>query len=274
MSKTRKNSSRLLAVFLAFTLLLAACGGSGGSEPAGEGDGGSGGEGSAATATPAVPMGAGLCANPYFPAITGAQWTYLATGGPSGDFSYTNSISAADADSFTLSTQFDDLTVTQEWACTAEGLAALQFAPGPEASLSGAGISATYETTAASGVTVPASLAPGSTWTQSFDVAVQMMMPEGMNASGGGTITQNYTAVGTETVSTAAGSFEAMKVDSTLHFDLTVDVLGVSVPVVLDSTGSTWWAPGVGLVKSDTSATINSGEAIVSNADLQSYAIP
>jgi hypothetical protein len=265
MSTTRKNSFTFLALVLSFALLLAACGGSAdsGSPAAGED-----------VSTPSLPIGTGLCANAYFPIINGAEWAYVATGGPSGDFNYTNSISAADADGFTLSTKFDDLTVTQEWACTPEGLAALQYAPGAEASLSGSGISATYETTGASGVTLPATVTPGSTWTQSFDVAVEMMMPEGMAASGSGTITQNYTAIGTETVTTTAGTFEAMKIDMTLHFDLTVDMMGMTLPLVLDSTASTWWVMGVGLVKADSSATIDGGSAIVSNSDLQSYVIP
>jgi hypothetical protein len=270
MSTTRKKSFGLLAALLIFALLLAACGGS---EPD-PGSGDSGGSADSSAGLPALPIGTGLCANAYFPIINGAQWSFLATGGPSGDFSYTNSISGADADGFTLSTKFDDLTVTQEWACTAEGLAALQYAPGAEASLSGAGISATYETTGASGVTLPATVTPGSTWTQTFDVHVEMLMPEGMSASGDGTITQNYTAVGTETVTTSAGTFEAMKIDISLHFDLTVDMMGMSLPIVLDSTGSTWWVMGVGLVKADTSATIDGGSAIVSNSDLQSYVIP
>jgi hypothetical protein len=46
------------------------------------------------------------------------------------------------------------------------------------------------------------------------------------------------------------------------------------LPLVLDSTASTWWVMGVGLVKADSSATIDGGSAIVSNSDLQSYVIP
>src|ERR671918_2739863 len=71
--------------------------------------------------------GEGLCANAYYPVREGSTWSYASTGGPAGEYSFTDTITSVREDGFTLSTQFDDLTRTQEWACEEEGLVALQL---------------------------------------------------------------------------------------------------------------------------------------------------
>src|SRR5262245_18320786 len=70
---------------------------------------------------------AGLCANAYYPVREGSTWSYKSMGGPTGEYSFTDTITAVRADGFTLSSQFGSLTRTQEWACKPEGLVALQL---------------------------------------------------------------------------------------------------------------------------------------------------
>src|SRR5215217_227494 len=71
--------------------------------------------------------GAGQCANAYYPVREGATWTYSSTGGPTGGYGFTDTITSVRDDGFTLTTKFDELTRTQEWGCQPEGLVALQL---------------------------------------------------------------------------------------------------------------------------------------------------
>jgi hypothetical protein len=250
-------TKKRFTLLFVFAFVLAACGGGG-----------------TPTEEPAA-TGAGLCANDYMPVIEGASWSYLSTG-PTGDYAYTNALSAVADDGFTLTTSFDDFTLDQQWACSADGLAQLEFSPGPEANLVGSGLSASYETTSMSGVTLPPTISAGDTWSQTFEVTVQMTMGEGaMSATGNGSIQQTFTAIGVESISTAAGTFDAMKVNSVLHVDMTINMdNGTTVPVVLDTQADMFWVEGVGLVHSNSTSTISGGEPIEVNADLQSYVIP
>src|SRR5262245_38742161 len=54
--------------------------------------------------------GGGLCANTYYPVREGTTWNYKSTGGPLGEYSFTDTITSFRDDGFTLSTQFGDLT--------------------------------------------------------------------------------------------------------------------------------------------------------------------
>src|SRR5688500_702287 len=55
--------------------------------------------------------GEGLCANAYYPVREGATWSYKSTSGPTGDFSFTDTITSVREDGFTLTTQFDDVKI-------------------------------------------------------------------------------------------------------------------------------------------------------------------
>src|SRR5215207_6587465 len=76
--------------------------------------------------------GEGLCANAYYPVRQGATWSYKSIGSPVGDYSFTDTITSVREDGFTLTSQFEDVTRIQEWACKPEGLVALQLG-GPSA---------------------------------------------------------------------------------------------------------------------------------------------
>ena len=216
--------------------------------------------------------GEGMCANAYYPVRQGATWTYKSTGGPAGEYSFTDTITAVGQDSFTLSTQIGSLTTLQDWNCTAEGLIAHQLGGAPAAMLNSQGIQMSLNATNASGVLFPGQINPGDSWLHTLDVAgsVSVANEEGEAA---GTVTMNFNAVGTESVTVPAGTFEAMKldVDTTLNVDVSYE--GITLPVAFSARHTYWFAPGVGWVKA-----IGTGNVLATSfsetTELQSYSIP
>jgi hypothetical protein len=124
------------------------------------------------------------------------------------------------------------------WQCTSEGL--VEFGGGVLASLSAAS-KVKIDILKNTGVSLPRSLSPGDTWSQTTDLH---MTSESLNGTGHWSGT--FKAVGMEPVSVPAGSFNALRIDGTLKSE--------SDPypdLNLNVTESGWYAPGVGLVKSD-----------------------
>ena len=252
------SHSGLAGLFI-LAFLLAACGGTPTPAP-GE-----------PTVAPTA-ASSGLCANDFFPVVDGATWTY-ASSGSAADVSWTSTITDVSDSNFTMTNQFDTLTATQQWSCTADGLAALQYGSGPEATLLATGVTGSFETTGTSGVTFPTHLSAGDTWSQSFNIHGDMNIAEGQTATADGMVTQNYTAVGSEDVSVPAGDFSAMKVETSINFDMQITVNGLTVPFNIKSTETNWWAPGTGWVKSVSTYSIE-GSSSSSTTELQSFSIP
>lgn len=215
----------------------------------------------------------GLCANPFFPVVNGATWTYSATGGIE-DFGFTNTITNAGADGFTLETAYTlegNLHTSQGWACQADGLVALEYNGGPSAALSAEGLSVDYVTTANSGITIPANLAVGSSWSQTMQLEGDMTLAEGMTGTATGGVTYTANAVGTESVSTPAGTFDAIKVEMQQDFNVTASLSGVTVPLSFTGVTTVWYVSGVGMVKTVQTEDLMGTTTTV---ELQSYAIP
>jgi len=78
----------------------------------------------------------GLCSNPLYPVKVGTTWTYQSTGSVEGDYGFTDTITDVREDGFTLTSQFSELTRTQEWACNPEGLTSLTVGGGAAAGIS------------------------------------------------------------------------------------------------------------------------------------------
>ncbi|HJR80839.1 MAG TPA: hypothetical protein VJ821_12250 [Anaerolineales bacterium] len=216
--------------------------------------------------------GEGLCANAYYPVREGSTWTYASTGGPLGDYSFTDTISSVREDGFTLSTQFDDLTLTQEWACRPEGLVALQLGGAPAALINSQGMQLNLQVLNASGVTFPSIINPGDAWQHNLDFEGNIAMA-GQEGSATGTAATSFTAIGNESVTVPAGTFEALniQVDSTLNFD--VSYQGLSIPVTFSARYNYWFAQGVGWVKASGTGSI-AGQSFSETLELQSYSIP
>jgi hypothetical protein len=227
------------------------------------------------TATPeAQASQAGACANPLYPVKQGATWTYETSGGPTGPSSYTDTISDVRADGFTLSSKFgDSLNRTQEWACNPDGLLALQLG-GQAAMLSTNNLQAQITTSNPKGVTFPANpISTGDEWTYSMDFEGQVKVEGGVENTVNGTVTFQFKALGPESVTVPAGSFDAMKIQVDTTFDMKASVQGLQVPLTVNDTSITWMAPDVGMVKSSDTvdSSLYSGTFDI---QLQSYNIP
>jgi hypothetical protein len=111
----------------------------------------------------------GQCSNPLYPVKQGASWTYRSTGSLSGDFSFTDTITAVREDGFTLSSQVDETTLTQEWACKPEGLASLTFGSGAAGGISTSGVKMDLTSSNVQGVILPKTVNAGDQWPYSLD---------------------------------------------------------------------------------------------------------
>jgi hypothetical protein len=225
-----------------------------------------------ATEPPTAAAAEGLCTNAFYPVRDGATWTYKSTGSPAGDYSFTDTITSARQDGFTLSTQIAGLTVAQEWTCSPEGLVALQLGGAPAAMLTAQNIRLSLETKNLNGVTFPSQVKAGDQWQQTADVDGNVSMGnEGGKATG--TAQLNFNALGNESVTVPAGTFDAMKVkvDTTLDVKVTYGVL--SIPIKFTVRYTYWFVPDVGWVKATGNGSLM-GTSFSETTELQSYNVP
>ena len=64
-----------------------------------------------------------------------------------------------------------------------------------------------------------------------------------------------------------------MKIGTILTLDLTAAVSGLSVPLKLTLKGTSWYAPGIGMVKTVTAGDL-ANQTFNDTLELQSYNIP
>lgn len=250
--------------------------GSGGqATPAGGEQGHSGGGSPAATpggGPQTADAGSGVCVNAYLPVIAGATWTFRWS---TAAFTETlaDSITAVQRDGFTLTSQFPGLTRTRNWVCRSEGLVMLEYIGGAAGGTATGQSNGQYETTGVRGVTLPSALTPGDQWSQAFDIRGVRTLSDGQTSTTEGTVTYAFQAIGTESVTVPAGTFEAMRIQVDTTMDLTVSSATTSTPATFTLGGSDWYAPGVGWVMSASSGTMF-GQPYSQTIELTSYSIP
>ena len=216
--------------------------------------------------------GEGLCANAYYPVREGATWSYKSIGSPVGDYSFTDTITSVREDGFTLTSQFEDVTRTQEWACKPEGLVALQLGGPSAATLNTQEVQLNLTVNNVSGVTFPGEITTGNEWQHMLEFDGELDIA-GTPAEAIGGAESNFSALGSESVAVPAGTFDAMKVqvDSTITINATFQ--GISMPVAFSGTYIFWFAQGIGWVKaSGTGEAV--GTSFTETIELQSYNIP
>ncbi len=221
----------------------------------------------------AAPTASEMCNNTLYPTMQGATWIYASTGGPNGSFNYTNSITESHADGFTLATQLADQIRTQEWVCQPDGLKALQLGGGSAEGISIQGMTAELKTLEVSGINIPQTLTSGMQWQYSLNLQGTIVMPGDPQAPANGVYSVIMQEVGRETVTVPAGTFEAVKIQSNSTVDITSSFAGTEVPIKFNGTTITWYAPGVGYVKSVENGDFG-GQAFSATTELQSYSIP
>lgn len=215
----------------------------------------------------------GSCENPLFPVKQGAIWSYASTGGPSGSFTYSDTITAVRADGFTLTSTFGETTRNQEWFCQTDGLKALQIGGGSAAGISTQGITAAFITSDVTGISLPREIPAGLKWDYSLKMQGTMAMPGDTQAPSSGAYSVTMQEVGRDTVAVAAGSFEAVRFQANSNVEIMTDFEGTPVPVKYDAVTLLWYAPGVGFIKSVENGDFG-GTAFSITTELQSYSIP
>ena len=207
--------------------------------------------GDAARATPSqpAPQTLGQCKNPLHPVIKGAKWTYSLSGISTGTF--TRTITAVREDGFTDQDVYDSgITRTGEWKCEDGTLTALSPAEGLSSMIQSSGVTAQFETTQSEGITLPAIVTPGSSWTQSFTLEGTQTVA-GNSADSTGEMSYSCKAADIETVSVPAGVFDAVRVGCQINATISVSMAGIEVPTEWASATTIWYARDVGMVKTE-----------------------
>jgi hypothetical protein len=181
-----------------------------------------------------------LCDNPFFPTTEGDTWEYSGTNSALGAYSRIDTITAVSSDSFTLESQLAGVSYSVNFSCSSAGLVAAdpiqQYAG---AILSSPDAPVNVQLGIISGTTLPAKINPGDSWQQSADFEASST-----DINLNGRFVFNYTAAGYENVTVPFGSFNAMRMDTTIRIELT----GLHIRAGT-YTMSTWMVPGVGIVK-------------------------
>ncbi len=219
-------------------------------------------------------IGTGLCANTLAPVKEGATWTYANTGGPVSPSTFTVTITEVRPDGFTDSFKVDDsVAVDQRWACQPNGLLAQSLGVGQGAlALSSQGFKADLDTSNPTGVTLPANVQPGMKWNYGLGLAGSLE-DGGLSGQATGSVSTDMQAIGMESVTVPAGTFNAMKVQSVSTFSVSAASQGFSIPITAVLNSTFWFAPNVGWVKSTVSGDF-AGTSLNTVTELQSFNIP
>jgi hypothetical protein len=197
-----------------------------------------------------------LCDNPYIPVVESATWTSNVSFGQLST-AQEDTITDVGTDAFLVETKAAGTSVVVTWTCTADGVLWLQTDGGMFSAVSQ---DATWSTNSFSGVTIPKEIQPGDTWSSSQEMTAS-------DANGNSqtfTINANYQAVGIESVSVPAGTFDAMRIDFVMTFT------GADAESSFEF--SDWFVENVGLVKS--AAQQITGGSLSFSQELASYSIP
>jgi hypothetical protein len=183
---------------------------------------------------------------------------------------FTRSIVAVSADGFTDQDVFGSgVTRTGEWRCNAGALIALNPAAGSTATVQTSGLDANFQTTALDGLTLPATVSAGDTWSQNLTIEGTQNI-NGVEAQSKNVVAYSCTAGGTESVTVPAGTFDALRVTCQITMDITINMSGLEVPSQISSTDTIWYAPGVGMVRTESAIAGIGGSTI----ELTAYSIP
>ncbi len=217
--------------------------------------------------SPAASQAANLCQNSFHPVSPNAQWTYTITGlgGDPNGLPYNMTITNITPNSFTEHRQFPDGAADTNWVCTPDGLAATQPI---DVTTAGRG-TVQVQTQQYSGVTLPPveRWTTGATWTNSYRVKGQMQTAI-MAMSGDATIDVQNKIAGKESVVVAAGTYDALRVDSTAPAQLSLSLGIFGVPMTFNLVGSSWYVQDIGLVKS---TLVVQGQPISITTELTSF---
>ena len=196
-----------------------------------------------------VTLPEGLCANPYFPVVEGAKYTYQSESASLGPSTSAFVFSNVTPSSFDMDLIVDDDSfITYTWQCFEDGLLS------PSAQFNN-GLDMTVELVESSGITFPTSgnIKVGETWTTHY--VLNATMPD----SGAGAMNIDETMdlvneiVAIEPVSTPYGDFDdAVKVQTTGTINMISSMGDTELPaMIINMSSNTWYVKDVGRVRSE-----------------------
>jgi hypothetical protein len=206
------------------------------------------------------------CDHPYFPMREGSVWNYSGDGV---SLSWTVGEVTGDNDNAeaVISATVAELSLEYHWICDTTGLLSYDYGT---AGLTSGSISqigeVTYEVVDTEGSFLPPAdeLEAGATWTNAFTINTTVSF-EGQTLTSSTVMDSSYTAAGFESVTTPAGTFEALRIEQVST--ITSTTFGQSFTTVNNGVG--WFVLGVGMVRNQSSV----GE-VSSALELVSYSIP
>jgi hypothetical protein len=121
-------------------------------------------------------------------------------------------------------------------------------------------------------VTFPAAINPGDTWQHALEFTGKITVA-GQVYDAKGEAQSSFQAIGFESVTVPAGSFDAIKI----HVDTTININGsfngISFPVRVTTPYDYWFVRDVGWVKASGAGNV-SGESFSETIELENYNIP
>jgi hypothetical protein len=225
-------------------------------------------------AMPSAPGSVDLCTNSLVPIKPGAEWDYSNSGVASNPVTFSTTIADVHPDRFTVSTHFDEGTnVEQDWECTPDGLVAMTLGSGQTTlGLSMDSFFASILTTEVAGITLPSNVQQGKSWMYQFHITGNLMK-DNVIVGVSGNVATTLQAVGSESVTVPAGTFDAMKIAAVTKIDTHANYYGVDVPISSEVDSNFWFAPGVGWIKSTQTGSLP-GTSVNSTTELQSFKLP
>jgi hypothetical protein len=203
------------------------------------------------------------CDHPYWPLRPGASWTYAFSEG-----TYTWSVTDVSGDldhaTATMHLAMAELAIDYHWTCTRAGLVSYDFG---NISLPTEGGTFNFTVTSEEGAwLLPADeLVPGAAWVNNYTMESDFS-GAGVDMQVVTNVAQSFTVAGLESTTLEAGTFDALRVDSTGTYQSSLP----GIPTTsMDTTQSTWFAYGVGMVRSESSSMGGS-----TTTTLVSYSIP
>jgi hypothetical protein len=167
-------------------------------------------------------------------------------------------------------TGIPDITHSGDWKCHQGALTNLD----PLSSTFGNPTAkTTYQTTSMIGPSLPAHAKAGDSWKQTYTVGITSVAGT-VTVQGSESVSESCTAIGMESVTVAAGTFNAMHVNCTTSTSTIINTKNQPIPIVTASQADKWYAANVGLVKSDDQGSVGQGKTNSSVLALTAYTIP
>jgi hypothetical protein len=197
------------------------------------------------------------CNNELLPMKVGASWTYKINYQQKQmqSVEMTKTIISAEGNSFTVKRRFTSAelpTATNlegKIECINGDLKSYDLGSSNVSLSDEQDFQATGKIQSVEGIWLPAKVKQGDKWSYTADIQINKPISEKQFGQPKGRIVSNCIAQGKETITVAAGTFEAIKV--TCNLDLTTKFGDVeTLTTVIQNS---WFAPGVGEVKSTSS---------------------